>query len=165
MTKFSRVGFFILLLAGCSRSGHHPEPIAPEIVRSPYDIRARGLRATNGWPPQTVHSEPQRELTVGEPIHIAYLADNVGADTIPKNKFFLSLFIGGKYIGAVGDRSRPLGPGKRLSGGVYPSMNPDLLVLKEAKRYELRLVVGLSKDLGETNLDNNELIVYVDVKE
>ena len=150
---------------GCSRSGHHPEPIAPEIERSPYDIRALGLRATNGVPPLTVHSEPQRQLKAGEPIHISYRVDNVGTATIPGYKFYISLFLGKKYLGAVGDRSEPLKPGKRKSGGVRPEFNPDLLVLKEAKRYEIRLVTGLLRDLGETNLDNNVLILNVDVKE
>ena len=166
MKKFACVFSAILFLAGCSRSGHHPEPIAPQIARSPYDIRARGLRATNGdgLSRPRVFSKPQPRLTVGDSVHVSYLLDNVGTATIPENKYFISLFIDGNRLNPASKFPVSIDPGEVMYGGVSPQFNPPL-VPKEAKLYEFKVVVGLSKNLGETNLDDNELIVYVDVEE
>ena len=160
--KIGYSGFSILAAAlfflGCSRSGHHPDPIAPEIPRSPFDIEAGAILFSNKSPTTLSQGKVNRNRD----IWIWWTIYNVGIEPIPSQAILLKVFINGRLSSYGFSNSRPVRPGSFFSAG-----RPGAFAryFEEAGRYEIKLKVRLPSKLGETNLDNNEITRYVDVVE
>ena len=155
-------GFSILAAAliflGCSRSGHHPDPIAPEIPRSPYDIEAGAILFSNNEPVNL----SQRPVNRNKDIWIWWVIYNVGIEPIPSRAISLQVFIDGKLASNGFSDPDPLRPGSYFSAGRRGAF---ARYFEEARQYEIKLKVRLPSKLGETNLDNNEITRNVDVTE
>lgn len=155
-------GFSILAAAliflGCSRSGHHPEPIAPEIPRSPYDIEAGAILFSNNEPVNL--SQPP--VNRNKDIWIWWVIYNVGIEPIPSGAILLQVLIDGKVSSYGFSNSDPVRPGSYFSAG---RRGPFARYFEEARQYEIKLKVRLQSQLGETNLDNNEITRFVNVTE
>ena len=59
----------------------------------------------------------------------------------------------------------PIKPGEFESGGRPVKNFQSSFRLNKSGRYEMRLRAWLVERFGETNLDDNEIVQYVDVKE
>ncbi len=147
-----------LLLAGCSRSGHHPEPIAPEIPRSPYDIEAGNIRFLNDE--HIKRSQPP--VNRNKDIRVAWEINNVGIEPIPSQAILLTVLIDGKVSSYGFSNPDPVRPGKAFAGGKRGAF---ARYFEEARQYEIKLKVRLPSKLGETNLDNNEFTRFIEVTE
>ena len=155
-------GFSILAAAliflGCSRSGHHPDPIAPEIPSSPYDIEAGAIIFSNSAP----ENLSQRPVNRNKDIWIWWVIYNVGIEPIPSEAILLQVLIDGKVSSYGFSNPTPVRPGSYFSAGRRGAF---ARYFEEAGQYEIKLKVRLASKLGETNLDNNEITRYVDVTE
>ena len=171
MTRLAPSVFALLLFVGCSRSGHHPEPIAPVQPKSPYDVRATTLliakisdiRFGAGfvWP-------NQKSLKVADSLATSIFVDidNTGQNSVPPRSIFFEVTINDKvaWRSKSGDHSNSTGP--RESFMMYREFSwMKRFQLNKPGRYEVRLRVWLSERLGETNLDDNMIVQYVEVLE
>ena len=157
------------LLVGCSRSGHHPEPLAPVQPTSPYDVRPIVLLIANRselrlgsisvWPKQKPRSVAD-SLSVSIFIEI----ENSGQNTIPPRSLPFKVTINDKVVWFnPGDSPVPLRPGELDSRSIQFTQLGSWL--NKPGRYEVRLRAWLPERFGETNLDDNEIVRYVDVVE
>ena len=165
-----------LLLAGCSRSGHHPDPIAPVQAKSEYDIWAKSIRVYKDSADAHTYRRalpPQRTLSLADSTSaiVYYSIQNVGSATLPIGSIRHSITINGKpFVPDGHDNFQPKPPGGSASGG-YPVKNSNVTGRKWGRkfnkpgRYEVRLQAWLDERFGETNLDDNVLVHYVDVEE
>ena len=161
MLQFSVCILATSLLVGCSRSGHHPDPIAPEIARSPFDIEADEVGFSNyGLGDPSWRSV--KRVNRNKDLYLWWRIYNVGTETIPSQAILLTVLIDGKVRSYGFSNSTPLRPGKAFAGG-----RPGAFAryFEKARQYEIKLEVRLPSKLGETNLDNNEITRYVDVVE
>ena len=155
-----------LLFVGCSRSGHHPEPIAPFQPTSPYDVRAVHLtvedtvtlyRSGFGRRGQPVLSVADAGATA-----ITFSIENIGSATLPKWSLFFEVTINDQVAWReTFGNAFPIRWGK-FEAGTRPLRR---YFLNKPGRYEVRLRAWLVDRFGETNLDDNEIVRYVDVVE
>ena len=113
-----------------------------------------------------VYSSRQPTLSVGDSIVVSAAWQNVGIATLPERTVWYRLQLNGRSI-VFNTPDYAFNPNEAAQPGYLHSIPvwPNVFPSDKAGRYEFKLTVWLSKDLGETNLDNNELILYVDVKE
>ena len=172
MTRLAPAVLALLLFVGCSRSGHHPEPKAPLQPKSEYDVLAAWLKVYKDEADATTYSpvpRPQRTLSVADSTSawVGHTIQNVGLATLPRGSLYFSVTINDKLLikdTAYGN-SRPITPGEFESGSVPVNNLWAPFRFNKPGRYEVRLRAWLPERFGETNLDDNELIHYVDVEE
>ncbi len=169
MTKLPHVVLAILFFVGCSRSGHHPEPIAPVQPTSPYDVRpivlliayASELRFGPNfvWPKQK-----PRSVADSLSASIFTVIENSGLNTIPRKSLAFKVTINDKVVWFnPGDSPDPLRPGEEQTHWIQFTQLGSWL--NKPGRYEVRLHAWLPERFGETNLDDNVLLQFVDVVE
>ena len=168
MIKLTPLLLAVLLFTGCSRSGHHPDPIAPFQPTSPYDVRAVHLTVEDtvtlnksgfGRRGQPVLSAEDSNATA-----MAFSIENVGTTTLPKRALFFEFAINDQV--AWKERhgnSFSISPGESQAGTMQCRYMR--IKLNKPGRYEVRLRAWLVERLGETNLDDNVIVQYVDVRE
>ena len=109
----------------------------------------------------------QKPRSVGDSLaaYIFMQFENAGLSTIPRSSISEEVLIDDKVIMSVPpeDFDRPLGPGESVTSWIQFTRLGSFL--NKPGRYEVRYQVWLPKGLGETNLDNNVLVQYVDVVE
>ena len=167
-TRFVCMVLTALLFVGCSRSGYHPEPIAPRQATSPYDVRpilllmAKETDLDFGpgfvWPKQ----QPLRVADVPA-TSIFTEIENTGLNTLAPRSLFFEVTIDDQVAWRTGDHPDPIRPGKFSTR--WREFSWSGIKLNKPGRYEVRLRAWLLERFGETNLDDNELILHVDVVE
>lgn len=171
MIKITPLLLAVLLFVGCSRSGHHPEPIAPQNTRSPYDIEAHAVRVykTGIQRQKSELKDPQVTLNIADSIaaQVTIWMRNVGRAILPEGSMHFKVTINDTRFATDGGygNSTPKKPEKFLI-----TIMPVKTILRTYKlnkpgRYEVVLRVWLDEEFGETNLDNNELIHHFEVEE
>ncbi len=171
MTKMAYVVFALLVLIGCSRSGHHPDPIAPQNTRSPYDIEAHAIRVyqTGVQRQKSGLKDPQVTLNIADSIsaQVGIWMRNVGQAVLPEGSMHFKVTINDTRFSTDGGYGNP---DPRKPGKFEIWFLPVKTILRTYKlnkpgRYEVVFRVWLDEKFGETNLDNNELIHFFHVEE
>ena len=171
MTRILPVVSVTLLLVGCSRSGHHPEPIAPQNTRSPYDIEAHAIRVyqTGVQRQKSGLKDPQVTLNIADSIaaRVRIYLRNVGQAVLPEGSMHYKVTINDTRFSTDGGygNSTPKKQEKFLIITMPVKTILRTYKLNKPGRYEVVLRVWLDEELGETNLDNNELIHFFHVEE
>ena len=96
---------------------------------------------------------------------VGFTFQNVGLATLPKRSAYFSFTINDQVVFKSRGNPFPITPGGIDSGGRPVKNFRSSFKLNKPGRYEVRFRVWLVERFGETNLDNNELIHYVDVEE
>ena len=168
MIKLTPLLLAVLLFTGCSRSGHHPDPIAPFQPTSPYDVRAVHLTVED-----TVtlyksgfgrRGQPVLNVADSDATAIAFEIENVGTATLPKSALSFEFTINEQVVWKeLHTNPSPILPGKSEAGTMQCRYMR--IKLNKPGRYEVRLRAWLVERLGETNLEDNVIVQYVDVRE
>ena len=95
---------------------------------------------------------------------MAFAIENVGTITLPRRALSFEFTINDQVAWReLHSNPSPISPGKSEAGTMQCRYMR--IKLNKPGRYEVRLRAWLVERLGETNLDDNELILHVDVHE